>query len=77
MEEATRRPVMARTAGRVAEYVADVRAEVRKVTWPGLDELKKSTGVIIIFLILMGLLIGLMDALFSLVLVRWLGRLLG
>jgi preprotein translocase subunit SecE len=77
MEEATRQPAVARVASRAAQYVAEVRAEVRKVTWPGWDELKKSTGVIIIFLILMGLLIGLMDAAFSLVLVRWLGRLFG
>jgi len=65
-----------RFAGRVVQYVGEVRAEVRKVTWPGREELRKSTGVIIIFLILMALLIGFMDWGFALLLVNWLGRLL-
>jgi len=72
---ATGQPVM-RFAGRVVQYVGEVRAEVRKVTWPGREELRKSTGVIIIFLILMALLIGFMDWGFALLLVNWLGRLL-
>jgi preprotein translocase subunit SecE len=74
MEEATRQPAVARVASRAAQYVGEVRAEVKKVTWPGRDELKKSTGVIIVFLILMGLLIGAMDTVFSFLLVNLLGR---
>jgi preprotein translocase subunit SecE len=77
MEEVTRQPAVTRVAGRAAQYVAEVRAEVKKVTWPGWDELKKSTGVIVIFLMLMGLLIGVMDWAFSMLLVNLLGRALG
>lgn len=61
-------------AGRVVQYLSEVRAEVRKVTWPGRDELRKSTLVIIIFVIIIGLVIGAMDWLFSLILVNLLGR---
>ena len=46
-----------------------VPAEVRKVTWPSWDELKKATGVIIVFVILLGVLIGLMDSTLQLVFV--------
>jgi len=38
-----------------------VRGEIRKVTWPTWEELKKATTVIVIFVALLGLLIGWMD----------------
>ena len=48
---------------RAWEFVTvQVPAEVRKVTWPSWEELKKATGVIIVFVILLGILIGLMDS---------------
>lgn len=64
-------------AGRTVAYLRDVRAEVRKVTWPTLEDLRKSTTVIIIFVVLMGLLIGLIDWLWSVILISWLGRAFG
>ena len=63
--------------GRTVAYLRDVRAEVRKVTWPTLDDLRKSTTVIIIFVIALGFLIGLIDWLWSLILISWLGRAFG
>lgn len=71
-----RQPVLA-FAGRTVAYLRDVRAEVRKVTWPTLQDLRKSTTVIIIFVVLMGLLIGIIDWLWSLILINWLGRAFG
>ena len=46
-----------------------VPAEVSKVTWPSWDELKKATGVIVVFVIFLGVLIGVMDSLLQLVFV--------
>lgn len=69
-----RQPVGA-FAGRVVRFLGDVRAEIRKVTWPGWKELRKSTVVIIIFIIIIGIIIGLMDFLFAQLLVNFLGRL--
>jgi len=46
---------------RVAEFLREVRGEIRKVTWPTWEELKKATTVIVIFVALLGLLIGWMD----------------
>jgi len=55
---------------RAWEFVTvQVPAEVRKVTWPSWEELKKATGVIIVFVILLGFLIGLMDSTLQLVFV--------
>ncbi len=47
--------------GRTVGFLRDVRAEVRKVTWPTWEELKKATTVIVIFVAIIGLVIGWMD----------------
>ncbi len=46
---------------RFAEFLRDVRGEVKKVTWPTREELKKATTVIVIFVAILGALIGWMD----------------
>ncbi len=53
----------------------DVPAEVRKVTWPTWDELKKATGVIIVFVLILGVLIGVMDWLLQLIFVTVVSKL--
>ena len=64
--------------GRLAQVVGffrDVRAELRKVTWPTFDELKKATLVIVIFVTILGIVIGLMDAMFQFVFVKAVAKL--
>jgi preprotein translocase subunit SecE len=61
--------------GRFFQFLRDVRNELRKVTWPTFDELKKATTVIIIFVTVLGLLIGVMDSLFQLIFVKLVARL--
>ena len=53
----------------------DVPAEVRKVTWPTWEELKKATGVIIVFVVALGVLIGVMDWLLQLIFVTVVSKL--
>ena len=60
---------------RVVDFFRDVRAEVRKVTWPTMDELKKATLVIVIFVAILGIVIGLMDATFQFVFVKAVAKL--
>ena len=61
--------------GRFFQFLRDVRNELRKVTWPTFDELKKATTVIIIFVSILGIAIGLMDVLFQKIFVQWVARL--
>ena len=61
--------------GRVADYLREVRGELRKVTWLTRDELKKATAVIIVFVILLGLVIGLMDTILQFVFVSSVAKL--
>jgi preprotein translocase subunit SecE len=35
-------------------YIAETREELRKCTWPSTDELKGSTGVVMIAIVLLG-----------------------
>ena len=55
--------------GRVVDFLREVQGEIRKVTWPTWEELKKATTVIVIFVILLGLVIGLMDSVLQFVFV--------
>jgi preprotein translocase subunit SecE len=67
-----------RPRGRIArffQFLRDVRNELRKVTWPTFDELKKATTVIVIFVSVLGILIGLMDSFFQFVFVKLVARL--
>ena len=60
---------------RVVDFLRDVRGEVRKVTWPTRDELKKATLVIVAFVIVLGIVIGLMDAALQFVFVKAVAKL--
>ena len=61
--------------GRLTDFLREVRGEIQKVTWPGMEELRKATLVIVVFVAILGALIGLMDSLLQLVLVTGLARL--
>jgi preprotein translocase SecE subunit len=60
---------------RTVGFLAAVREELRKVTWPTRPELIKATRMIIVLAILLGLTIGLMDYLLQLILVEGIARL--
>ena len=59
---------------RTAAYLRDVRAEVRKVTWPTWLDLRRTTVIVSIFVIIVGIIIGIMDVISSKLLIDVLGR---
>ena len=62
---------------RVAEFYHDVMAEMRKVTWPDVGQVRQlSIGVVILSLFI-AIVIFLMDKIFQLVLMQWLPRIFG
>ncbi|MFQ5705175.1 MAG: preprotein translocase subunit SecE [Gemmatimonadales bacterium] len=71
-----RHPLLA-LAQRSAAYVQEARSEVHKISWPTWDDLRKSTIVIVIIILIVGAVIGLLDLAFSKLLIDWLGRLFG
>jgi preprotein translocase subunit SecE len=54
--------------GRIGKFFREVRAELRKVTWPGRKELVTSALVVIFVVIISTTYIGLIDYAFSRVL---------
>ena len=71
-----RQPILAYSL-RSTAYIRQVREEVKKVSWPTWDDLRKSTLVIIVIVVIVGAIIGLMDLLFSWVLIDMFSRLFG
>lgn len=68
---------VASIAKRSASYMRDVKAEVKKVTWPSWDDLRRTTMVICIVVICIGILIGLIDKLFAWIFIDLLPRFFG
>ena len=61
--------------GQTRNFLAAVREEMRKVTWPTRDELIKATRMIIVLALLLGVAIGLMDWVLQFILVDGVARL--
>ncbi len=49
----------------VQQFVEDVQMEMKRVTWPDREQLRNATAVILVFCIIIAIIIGLMDTLFS------------
>ena len=64
---------MASVLDKFATFLREVREEFRKVSRPSLPELRNSTTVVLISVAIMGLMVGAMDQVFSL-LVRFVLR---
>jgi preprotein translocase subunit SecE len=60
---------------RSSGFLASVREELKKVTWPTRPELVKATRMIVILSIVLGLTIGLMDWVLQQILVEGVARL--
>ena len=56
---------------RMKKYFKDTKSELKKVTWPSKEQLKKNTIIIITFIIIVGIFLFAVDMLFS-----WLSSLL-
>jgi preprotein translocase SecE subunit len=60
---------------RSTAFLVSVREELRKVTWPTRPELIKATRMIVVFSIILGLTIGLLDWVLQQILVEGVARL--
>ena len=46
-------------------FVEDVQSEVKRVTWPDQIQVRNATAVILVFVFILAIIIGAMDAVFS------------
>ena len=68
---------MPNALARTTEFFSDVRSEMRKVTWPDRVQLRQATIAIIIFVLVVGAIIGIMDLVLQLVVVQGIPSLFG
>lgn len=47
------------------DFAEGVQVEMRRVTWPDREQLRNATAVVLVFVIILGLIIGLMDWVFG------------
>jgi preprotein translocase subunit SecE len=62
---------------RVVQFYHEIQDEMRKVTWPDRPQLKDTTIKILIFVLVMGAVIGMIDLILQLILVRGIPSLFG
>ncbi len=53
--------------GKLRVFMTEVPVEMKKVTWPDLEQLRNATGVIIVFVLIVAAIIGAMDFTFRFV----------
>ena len=68
--EVVQREESAGTIAKLAGFYHEVVVEMRKVTWPDRPQLKDTTIKIIIFVLFIGAVIGIVDVVLNLVLVK-------
>lgn len=54
----------------VRDFAEEVQAEMKRVTWPDQEQLRNTTLVVLVFVLILALIIGLMDLVFGSV-VSW------
>lgn len=50
---------------KMAKYLKEVKAELKKVVWPAFAKVRKDTSVVIVAILAVGLFIALLDLLFG------------
>ena len=61
----------------VPTFLGEVRQEMRKITWPDRTQLRQATIAIIVFVLIIGAVIALMDLALQAILVRGIPSLFG
>jgi preprotein translocase SecE subunit len=62
-------------ASRIGDFLKATQVELRKVTWPSKPELLKATRMVVVFSLVLGVAIGLLDWLLQVILVDGIARL--
>ena len=59
MAEATQKAK--KGTGKVSTYFREMKSEFKKIVWPSFKQVRNNTGVVITFIILLGVFISLID----------------
>ena len=59
-------------SGKISSYFRDLKTEFKRISWPSFKQVRNNTGIVIAFILILGVFIAAVDFLFS-----WLLSLLG
>lgn len=55
----------AKKSGKIATYFRELKAEFKRISWPTFKQVKNNTGIVIAFIVILGVFIALVDFLFN------------
>lgn len=58
---------------KIRKFFAEIRIEMKKVTWPTREELKESTKLVIVATFVVTLFVGIVDQILTLIIRRFFG----
>ncbi len=61
MAEATK----AKKPNKIANYFRELKAEFKRISWPSFKQVRNNTGVVITFIVLLGIFIAIIDLIFT------------
>lgn len=50
---------------RISKYVREVKSEMKKVVWPTFKKVKQNTLIVMLYVVIVGIVIWVLDALFT------------
>ncbi|MDR0325565.1 MAG: preprotein translocase subunit SecE [Oscillospiraceae bacterium] len=69
--------LFARLGGRIARWFRETKSELKKVVWPTRKQLANNTAIVLVSVIVVGAVISALDAVFLLVIHRFLPFIVG
>ena len=52
-------------SGKIATFFRDLKTEFKRISWPSFKQVRNNTGIVIAFIIILGLFIAVVDFLFT------------
>ncbi len=52
-------------SGKIATYFRELKSEFKRISWPSFKQVKNNTGIVIAFIIILGVFIAIVDFIFN------------
>ena len=52
-------------SGKISTYFRELKAELKRISWPTFKQVRNNTGVVIAFIVVLGVFIAVVDFLFN------------
>lgn len=52
-------------SGKIATYFRELKSEFKRISWPSFKQVRNNTGIVIAFIIILGVFIAIVDFIFN------------